>query len=231
MTVLAVSSLGASAATDRLSPTTPVGDFAAQMRAATADTTSAPTVSLGEMVASAAQRSTGTTTPFVNMGSLVATNAASSTSTGHDVSWKSVDVTNGVPPELAKYGNGRIPTSELEPIGIGEHRLWSSAADAFAAMRSAASAAGVTIGVTDSYRSYDQQVDLARRKGLYKDGGLGAVPGTSEHGWGRAVDVDVDGAGQTWMRAHAGEFGFVEDTPREPWHWGFKGVASTSATL
>jgi hypothetical protein len=213
-----------------MSPRASVGDFAAQMRAATTDSTSAPTVSLGEMVATAARRTTGTT-PFVNMGSLVATNAASSTSSGHVVGWKSVDVTDGVPPELAKYGNGRIPTSELEPIGIGEHRLWSPAADAFTAMRGAASAAGVTIGVTDSYRSYDQQVDLARRKGLYKDGGLGAVPGTSEHGWGRAVDVDVDGAGQTWMRVHAAEFGFAEDTPREPWHWGFKGVASTSATV
>lgn len=230
MTVLAVSSLGASAATDRLSSTTRAGDFAAQMRAATADPAATPTVSLGEMVATAAQRSTGTTA-FASMGSLVATNAATSTSSGHVVGWKSVDVTDGVPPELAKYGNGRIPTSELATIGIGEHRLWSPAADAFTAMRSAASAAGVTIGVTDSYRSYDQQVDLARRKGLYKDGGLGAVPGTSEHGWGRAVDVDVNGAGQTWMRAHAGEFGFVEDTPREPWHWGFKGVASTSATV
>jgi hypothetical protein len=43
--------------------------------------------------------------------------------------------------------------------------------------------AGVDIGVTDSYRSYDAQVDVARRKGLYSQGGLAATPGTSDHGW------------------------------------------------
>jgi LAS superfamily LD-carboxypeptidase LdcB len=154
-------------------------------------------------------------------------NAGLNVATGHNL-WKSVSVGDGVPPELAKYGNGRIPTNALESIGIGEHRMWSPAAEAFTAMRGAASADGVSIGVTDSYRSYDQQVDLARRKGLYKDGGLGAVPGTSEHGWGRAVDVDVNGAGLAWMRSHAAQFGFTEDTPREPWHWGFQGVAAAT---
>jgi hypothetical protein len=213
-----------------MSPRASVGDFAAQMRAATVNPSSAPTVSLGEMVATAAQRSTGITA-LTNPNSLVAVNASLSVATGHNAAWKSVTVDGGVPPELAKYGNGRIPPSELESIGIGEHRLWSPAAEAFTAMRSAAAADGVTIGVTDSYRSYDQQVDLVRRKGLYKDGGIGAVPGTSEHGWGRAVDVDVNGAGLTWMRSHAAQFGFTEDTPREPWHWGFQGVASATATV
>ena len=73
----------------------------------------------------------------------------------------------------------------------------------------------------DSYRTYDSQVDLAERKGLYKDGGLAAVPGTSDHGWGMAVDLSLDAGAQAWMRQHAGEYGFVEDTPREPWHWGY----------
>ena len=64
-------------------------------------------------------------------------------------------------------------------------------------------------------------MDLAERKGLYKDGGLAAVPGTSDHGWGMAVDLSLDAGAQAWMRLHAGEYGFVEDTPREPWHWGY----------
>jgi hypothetical protein len=212
-----------------MSPRASVGDFAAQMRAATVNTNSTPTVSLGEMVATAALRTTGITA-LTNPTSLVALNA-SSVASGRGAGWKSVAVDGGIPPELAKYGNGRIPTGELESIGIGEHRMWSPAAEAFTAMRTAAAGAGVTIGVTDSYRNYDQQVDLARRKGLYKDGGLGAVPGTSEHGWGRAVDVDVNGVGLAWMRSHAAAFGFTENTPREPWHWGFEGVASTSATV
>ncbi|MEZ5218346.1 MAG: M15 family metallopeptidase [Ilumatobacteraceae bacterium] len=72
----------------------------------------------------------------------------------------------------------------LEKIGIKSHRLWAPAAEAFKNMRSAAAADGVDIGITDSYRPYEEQVDLVRRKGLYSQGGLAAKPGTSPHGWG-----------------------------------------------
>jgi hypothetical protein len=129
---------------------------------------------------------------------------------------------DGVPADLVHYGNGKIPSNALESIGRGGHRLWSPAADAFKAMTAAARQDGVTIGVTDSYRSYDQQVDLARRKGLYSQGGLAAKPGTSEHGWGLSLDLDLGSKAQSWMRKHAGEYGFQENVPREPWHWTFK---------
>ena len=128
---------------------------------------------------------------------------------------------DAVPRELVGFGNGRVPSSALEPIGRDEHRLWGPAATAFMAMIDAADAEGVTIGVTDSYRSYPAQVDVARRKGLYAEGGLAARPGTSNHGWGLALDLDLDAAALAWMRTNADRFGFVEDTPREPWHWGF----------
>jgi zinc D-Ala-D-Ala carboxypeptidase len=127
-----------------------------------------------------------------------------------------------VPDELRRYGNGRIPPDALAPIGVGNHRLARDAASAFTRMHSDASTAGVNIGVADSYRSFDAQVDLARRKGLYSSGGLAAAPGTSNHGWGLAVDVDVDGRGQAWLRENGWRYGFVEDTPREPWHWGYR---------
>lgn len=122
------------------------------------------------------------------------------------------------------YENGRLPDSALTSIGIGSHRLAAPAADAFKQMRAAAAAEGVDIGVTDSYRSYDAQVDVARRKGLYSQGGLAAKPGTSDHGLGLALDLDLDATAQTWMRTNGKRFGFVEDTPREPWHWKFDGV-------
>lgn len=128
---------------------------------------------------------------------------------------------DGVPVELAAYGNGKIPASALAQVGTTGHRLWAPAAAQLTQLISDAAADGVTIGITDSYRTYDSQVDLAERKGLYKDGGLAAVPGTSDHGWGMAVDLSLDPSAQAWMRQHAGEYGFVEDTPREPWHWGY----------
>lgn len=126
-----------------------------------------------------------------------------------------------VPSDIARYGNGRVPAHALAPIGVGSHRLWGPAAGAFKALRDAAARDGVHIGVTDSYRSYGAQVALAGKKGLYADGGLAARPGSSEHGYGLAVDIDVTGAALRWMRANAGTYGFVENTPREPWHWAF----------
>lgn len=129
---------------------------------------------------------------------------------------------DGVPAELAAYGNGRIPASALAEVDGTGHRLWAPAADALERLRADAARAGVTVGITDSYRSYEAQVDVAARKGLYSQGGLAAVPGTSDHGWGMAVDLDLDDAAQSWMRANAGRYGFVEDTPREPWHWAYQ---------
>ena len=122
----------------------------------------------------------------------------------------------------SEFENGRIPVDALTPVGDGDHRLAQPAATALVELRAAARRDGVTIGVTDSYRSYDAQVDVARRKGLYSQGGLAAQPGTSQHGWGLAVDLDLDARAQTWMRTNAARFGFAEDTPREPWHWAYQ---------
>ncbi|AEI13644.1 peptidase M15B and M15C DD-carboxypeptidase VanY/endolysin [Cellulomonas gilvus ATCC 13127] len=134
----------------------------------------------------------------------------------------SVRNADGVPADLARYGNGRIPADALATVGSTGHRLWAPAAQAFEQLLAAARRDGVQIGITDSYRSYEAQVDVAARKGLYSQGGLAAVPGTSPHGWGLALDLGLGDRAQAWMRSHAGQFGFEEDTPREPWHWVYK---------
>jgi zinc D-Ala-D-Ala carboxypeptidase len=126
---------------------------------------------------------------------------------------------DGVPTELAAYGNGRIPREALSEIGSTGHRMWSPAARRYEALSAAAARDGVTIGITDSYRTYEAQVDLAERKGLYKNGGLAAVPGTSDHGWGRSLDLRLDASALAWMREHGAQYGFREDVPRESWHW------------
>ncbi len=129
---------------------------------------------------------------------------------------------DGVPSDLAAYGNGQIPRSALREVGTTGHRLWAPASAALQQLMADAARDGVQIGITDSYRSYDAQVDVAQRKGLYSRGGLAAEPGTSPHGWGMAVDLDLGDEAQSWMRANAGRYGFVEDTPREPWHWVYR---------
>jgi len=123
------------------------------------------------------------------------------------------------------YRNGRIPASALTDIG-GGHRMFGNAARAYTQMRDAARRDGVNIRLTDSYRSYAAQVDVARRKGLYgvrqPNGrlGLAARPGTSLHGMGKAVDVNLGASpgANAWLRANASRFGF-RTIPREPWHW------------
>ena len=129
---------------------------------------------------------------------------------------------NGIPTDLAAYGNGRIPASALEQVGGTRHKLWAPAADALTRMITDAKRDGVTIGITDSYRPYAEQVDLARRKGLYSQGGLAAKPGTSEHGWGMAADLDLNSKALAWMQENAGKYGYVNNVPREDWHWAFK---------
>jgi len=128
----------------------------------------------------------------------------------------------GIPTELAAYGNGKIPRSALQQVGTTNHRLWAPAASSLTSLMADAAKDGVRIGITDSYRPYDEQVDLARRKGLYSQGGLAAKPGTSEHGWGMAADLDLDGKAQAWMRQNASKYGFVNNVARESWHWAYK---------
>ncbi|MFN3865843.1 MAG: D-alanyl-D-alanine carboxypeptidase family protein [Demequina sp.] len=128
---------------------------------------------------------------------------------------------DGVPVDLAGYGNGHVPESALAPIQGSGERMWGPAAESLNRLLRAAQSQGVSIGVTDGYRDFAGQVRVAQEKGLYSQGGLAAVPGTSQHGWGMAVDLRLDATAQAWMREHAGAYGFVEAVPREPWHWEF----------
>ncbi|MGY1785723.1 D-alanyl-D-alanine carboxypeptidase family protein [Geodermatophilus sp. SYSU D00698] len=129
------------------------------------------------------------------------------------------------------YPNGLIPPSALCPIGVGGHSLRCDAAAAWRAMSAAfASAFGQPICITDSYRTYAGQVRLYGEKPA-----LAAVPGTSNHGWGLAVDLcgGIDGFGTpqyAWMVANAGRFGWLHPTwadpgngREEPWHWEYAG--------
>ena len=128
----------------------------------------------------------------------------------------------GIPVELAAYGNGRIPPEALSRVGSSSHQMWAPAAENLHRMIEDAKRDGVRIGITDSYRPLAEQVDLARRKGLYSQGGLAAQPGTSEHGWGMAADLSLDAKALSWMRQHAKDYGFAENVPRESWHWAFR---------
>src|SRR5215218_9315452 len=136
------------------------------------------------------------------------------------------------PRQWGGYPNGLIPPSALCEIGVGSHRLRCDAAAAWKAMSAAYAAdTGSPICITDSYRTYASQVRLYGEKPA-----LAAVPGTSNHGWGLAVDlcggIQTFGTPQyAWMVANAGRFGFLHPTwadrgngREEPWHWEYAGT-------
>ena len=130
------------------------------------------------------------------------------------------------------YRNGAIPPEALCPLNNAPgHRLRGDAAAAYNGLTAAAaSERGAPLCVTDSYRSYSEQVDVYRRKP-----GLAATPGTSNHGWGVAVDLScgAESFGSStyrWLKANAGGFGWTHPSwaepggsKPEPWHWEYTG--------
>ncbi|MBO0890398.1 MAG: D-alanyl-D-alanine carboxypeptidase family protein [Acidothermales bacterium] len=131
-------------------------------------------------------------------------------------------------PDIGGFPNGLIPPSMLCPLPQRGHMLKPSAARAFWLLDTAYQMRfNRHICVTDSYRPLSVQYSVFRRKP-----GLAAVPGTSRHGLGDAVDlgcgIQVYGSTQfRWMKQNAPKFGWIhpywaEHSPFEPWHWEYK---------
>ena len=139
--------------------------------------------------------------------------------------------------------NGNLPDSELKPIGIGNHKLQKEAADAFIKMAAAARAAGVTPALSDSYRTYAIQSAIfdwdlytstggshsdtkGNRSAKRKKKGTGgkvaaAFPGTSNHGWGKAIDV-AGAEFKKFIRNHGTDYGwswYEGRSVHEDWHF------------
>jgi peptidoglycan hydrolase-like protein with peptidoglycan-binding domain len=116
--------------------------------------------------------------------------------------------------------NGKLPKSALAPIPGGE--LAKDAAAAWNAPGGPADAGLRPTGSQSSYRTYDEQVALYK---LYQEGrgNLAAVPGTSNHGWGVAVDL-AETWMRTWMDEHGAAFGWRKtEAFSEWWHVNYDG--------
>jgi hypothetical protein len=111
--------------------------------------------------------------------------------------------------------NGRLSASELAPIPGGELR--NDAAAAWNAPGGPADAGLRPGGPISSYRTYAEQEETWA---AYQAGGnLAAIPGTSNHGWGLAVDIPNSWE-QEWMRSHGAHYGWEKtEAFSEPWHF------------
>ncbi len=145
--------------------------------------------------------------------------------------------------------NGDLPPELLRQVqDVG--RLHHLAARAWTTMRSAAHGEGVALNpkfVPNAYRALTEQERLFRERYRAEDTvegnrlriqgrphrvwhgkrwyqrpntAVAAVPGTSNHGWGLAVDVDsVELEGRrSWLERNAQRFGFSWELQSEPWH-------------
>lgn len=150
-----------------------------------------------------------------------------------------------MPADLKGVTNGKLPRNLLRTAGKATmHHL---ASRAWVAMQKAAKRDGITLGHVGDYRSYARQEAMfldrysdkptGRRPKvtrtwngktwyLKKGKAPSATPGTSNHGWGLAIDVaSVTHEGRVeWLLKNAGRFGFTWEVadPKNPnfeaWH-------------
>lgn len=138
---------------------------------------------------------------------------------------------------------GKLKPELLREI---EHKgkLHTCAADAYEAMDAAANADGIDLkptSIADTYRSLEtqeygffqrytdnpkpalmkQKPKIYKGKAWYLKKGMApmAVPGTSNHNLGIAVDIaDSNGKRLNWLLEHAQSFGWSWELQEEPWH-------------
>jgi lysozyme len=127
--------------------------------------------------------------------------------------------------------NGKLKPYELTNIA-GGGQLRDDAAEAWNAFaRFCKEKHGRNVGVNDSYRPLGRPGDLSR--GVWsqnaawekyrRGGNLAAVPGTSNHGLGLAVDADPNT--QNLIAKYGASFGWQKkwsDAASEPWHFKWK---------
>jgi zinc D-Ala-D-Ala carboxypeptidase len=157
-----------------------------------------------------------------------------------------------VPAALSKVANGRVPRTRLRKTKAGG-LLFRPVAKAFNQMFDAAKKDGITLRLTgNGYRSYETQHAMfmdryslkrtgrvpevtrmfdGRKYYLKKGKSPSAIPGTSNHGYGLAVDINVtDPKVFAWLDRNAPKFGFyLQGKPTRPdgsrnpeyegWHW------------
>ena len=147
-----------------------------------------------------------------------------------------------LPKDLKKAENGRLPAAILVDIS-GGGKLHHVAARAWEAMHDAAmSAVGVKpfkpTSIADAYRTFPQQLAgfmsryveepngsettrhyLGKKYWLKEGMAPMAAAGTSNHGWGLAVDVSGANNGRLdWMLQNCSKYGFSWEVQSEPWH-------------
>lgn len=173
----------------------------------------------------------------------------------YEIIMNSDKILNWVPQEPSipstSENNGKLDTSKLTVIPGTSSNGWlqKEAAVAWALMVDWAKKDDkfrintlLLTGRRSGYRTYKDQEDLFEAKG--RKPALAAIPGTSQHGWGKAIDINVCYYGQSqkgtastyemgWIEKTSNYFGYTpylnKDNPVinnqnnyfEAWHWNY----------
>ncbi len=149
---------------------------------------------------------------------------------------------DGVVPAVADTArNGQLPAAELCTLWDHDQQLRNDAAVALARLNVAYQQTfGKPLCLVDAYRTLAKQYAVKASRGY-----LAAAPGTSEHGWGRAIDLCGGAAVEntttyTWLRANGPRYGWDNPDwarsggsgPHEAWHFEYfaGGAGGTSAS-
>lgn len=160
---------------------------------------------------------------------------------------KRVDKSMALP---ADYEPGDLVALDGSGLSLSRsgHRLRKPAFDALVVMSRAASAEGLTLLVSSTYRSYEYQKNVFARNvaemGETEALRVSAAPGKSQHQLGTVVDFGsiTDDFAETkagrWLADNAGQFGFSLSFPKgmealtgyvwESWHYRFIGGAAVN---
>ncbi len=137
---------------------------------------------------------------------------------------------NLAPEELVQLG-GEWGDNAINPIGLAGFKNMALAFQ---------TQFGKSMTINDSYRSFDEQVETKKKKEAEGKPNQAATPGTSQHGWGFAIDFGggINRFGTTeheWMKANAERFGWAhpswaqaDGNNPEPWHWEYVGGGAES---
>ncbi len=149
--------------------------------------------------------------------------------------------------------NGRLPHDRLVDVPTDQQGclVETEAANAWQRLVARAAIDGVELTPGWCYRSISAQ----KQTYIRNCGSLSARqsrcspatsrPGTSNHGWGRAIDITSGGGligchsdTYRWLVENAGDFGWVNPewaqcgrNRAEPWHWEWGGIDATERPL
>jgi len=132
--------------------------------------------------------------------------------------------------------SGCLGSSDLKSIGVGNNVLTKEAANAFIKMTAdMPSNLKSKIQMGGAYRplniqcnifDWDKYESTGKRVKKGTSSTPVAYPGTSNHGWGRAIDISPSDV-QNWIRENGTKYGWCwGEVKSEPWHFTFCGPGS-----